>query len=339
MLALFIHAQNIDECKNVSIIRVEIIPNSVTLVVGEKQEFTIMGYDTYGHSTFCLLPAWEYDPAKLQKVTSSNLPRQIAVFEGVGIGSTKLIATVTTLRRSFKVNATVNIISKEIQALQTDKKQPTRTSTNYLFYIVIALIILIAFFIYFRRRRQKIKFQLPSLLKGSAIMVEGPIESKKNEICYNLLKKELEDGKKVAIITFSPDEPKNWFMRNVGKSAMDNLKIIEATDDLTELGVMISEALSNGAQTIFLPILSVLLLRADFRNVADFVSFNINKLKKKKVSSIFTLEPESTTRINISSLELLVDFVAETKVEGATHYIKIKKSIEEEISIEWKKYA
>ena len=170
-------------------------------------------------------------------------------------------------------------------------------------------------------------------------MVEGSIESKKNEICYNLLKKRLVNDEKVAVITFSSDEPRNWFVRNVSKDVMNNLKIVEATDDLTELGVKVSQVLRDGAQVVFMPILSVLLLRADFKSVVDFVSFNIEKLKRKKVSSIFTLEPESTTKMNISSLELLMDHVAETKVEGAKHYIKTKKSVGEEVSIEWKKYA
>lgn len=209
---------------------------------------------------------------------------------------------------------------------------------RYVFILVALAILVIAllgavYYFYVARRRGR--FRLPEQPRGSIILVEGPIDSRKGVLCYERLKAELEAGGKVGIISMSPNEHAMWFERNVSKELMARVKIIEGTQNLTDLGVLVTDALNFGATALYLPLLSVLLVNERLENIMEFIRFNAEKTRPRGVTVLFTLDPEITSKTSVSSIEQMMDCVVELRTEGG-EFVRVKKLLGGEPETEWK---
>lgn len=209
---------------------------------------------------------------------------------------------------------------------------------RYVFILLAAVVVLIAilgaiYFIYTSRVRKG--FALPKLPPGSLVLVEGPLDSRKGIICSGFLKGVIEGGGKGSIISASPGEHMPWFEKNLKKELLENLKVVEAARNLTEMGVLVSDALGWGAGAVYVSALSVLLVNEKLENVIEFIRFNLDKTRKKGAYLIFTIDPDATSKASITSIELLADCVVELKTEGG-EFVRIKKMPGAEADLEWK---
>lgn len=208
---------------------------------------------------------------------------------------------------------------------------------KYIFILLAAAVLLIAllgviYYIYISRVRKG--FSLPKPPPGSLILVEGPLDSRKGIVCSGFLKRIIEGGGKAAIISGNPGEHTPWFERNLGKEQLQNLRVVEAARDLTEMGVLISDALRWGAGAIYIPVLSVLLVNEKLESVVEFIRFNYEKTRKTGAYLLFTIDPDATAKTSVSSIELLADCVVELKTDGG-ELVRVKKISGGEPDLEW----
>ncbi len=209
---------------------------------------------------------------------------------------------------------------------------------RYAFILLAAVVVLIAilgavYFLYTSRVRRG--FALPKLPPGSLILVEGPLDSRKGIVCSGFLKGVIEAGGKGAIISATPSEHMPWFEKNLKKELLENVEVVEAARNLTEMGVLVSDALSWGAGAVYIPALSVLLVNEKLENIMEFVRFNSEKTRKKGAYLLFTIDPDATAKANITSIEPLADCVVELKTEDG-EFVRIKKLPGAEADLEWK---
>jgi len=209
---------------------------------------------------------------------------------------------------------------------------------KYVFILLAAAVLLVAllgaiYYVYTSRVRKG--FAIPKLPPGSVILVEGPLDSRKGPVCNAFLKGIIEGGGKAAVISPNPSEQVLWFEKNMRKEQLQGLMVTDAERGLTELGVLVSNALGLGAGAIYMPVLSVLLVDERLESVADFIRFNAEKARKRGAYLIFTIDPDATAKASVTSIELLADCVVELRTEGG-EFVRVKKMPGGEADLEWK---
>jgi len=202
------------------------------------------------------------------------------------------------------------------------------TAENYVAVLAILGIAFMAFlgalyFAYVKLLRKG--FRIPDMPAGSIVLVEGPVDSKKSRASHAFLVEKALKGEKVAVISFHKGVHEKFFQeKKLGGSGL--VKVVEADNELTDLGMTFSSLISWGAKIIYAPILSEAIIKSKFDEVAKFVSFNTKKSKNAGVTVVFGVDTDSVPKTNVAALEVMMDGVIEFKSD-AGDFVRMKKNV------------
>ena len=162
-------------------------------------------------------------------------------------------------------------------------------------------------------------FKMP---KGTSILIEGPIESQKETFTQEIIQHHLAQTQKVAYISYDP--------QTETYNIKDNGLVLAPAGEINETNLTISEQVSEDPVLLVANVLNVLLPKYNIEEITKFTSYNLSKLKKSAITSIFTLDDEITSVGEKSALETLFDAIIsfETKQNArgeVESYYKIKR--------------
>src|SRR3989338_8187500 len=175
-------------------------------------------------------------------------------------------------------------------------------------------------------------FKMP---KGTSILIEGPIESQKETFTQEIIQHHLAQTQKVAYISYDP--------QTETYNIKDNGLVLAPAGEINETNLTISEQVSEDPLLLVANVLNVLLPKYNIEEITKFTSYNLSKLKKSAITSIFTLDDEITSVGEKSALETLFDAIIsfETKQNArgeVESYYKIKRFKGLNIKPQLKKY-
>lgn len=183
-----------------------------------------------------------------------------------------------------------------------------------------------------RRPKKAEEMEIPV---GSAVLLEGPIGSRKEEFGLNLLKKALKSGKKCAVVSFEPDKENEY----VGE---DGVQLVRVEQNINDMALAISRALEDNPEFLFFNILYWLVPNHGISTLSGFLASTSKKLKKAGATAVFVMEKEMVSPQELSTLESLFDGILEFTVSedgGMPHSrYRVKEFKFKKFSSEWRDY-
>jgi len=169
------------------------------------------------------------------------------------------------------------------------------------------------------------------------VLVEGPIGSRKEEFCLDMMKAHLAEKEKCMIVSFEPE-------REAGYLGEDKLLMqVKVEQNLNDIALSVSRALEDRPSFMFLNILYCLVPNYNTNTVSDFLSSTIKKLKRAEVTGIFVMEEEMLSPQVLSTMESLFDGVVEfaTEEEGGRPRSKyrVKEFKFKKFDASWREYG
>jgi len=191
------------------------------------------------------------------------------------------------------------------------------------------------------RKPPKLSFKKSDMIelpKNTALLVEGPIGSRKEECCLRFLKLELQKGKRVAICSYEPEAELQWF----NEQDRSRIGLFKVEPNITEMSLMITKAVESKPEIIYFNILYKLLPAYSSDVLAEFISSNLKKLKKAGITGIFVMEKEMISTQMLSTIESLFDGIVEFQIreEGdeLASYYRVKGFKLKEFDTNWKEF-
>jgi len=191
------------------------------------------------------------------------------------------------------------------------------------------------------RKPQKLSFKRSEMIdipKNTALLVEGPIGSRKEECCLRFLKLELQKGKKVAICSYEPDAELQWFSGD----DKNRIGLFKVEPNITEMSLTITKVVESKPEIVYFNILYKLLPAYSSDVLAEFISSNLKKLKKAGITGIFVMEREMISTQMLSTIESLFDGIIEFQIreEGdeLVSYYRVKEFKLKEFDTNWKEF-
>ena len=180
------------------------------------------------------------------------------------------------------------------------------------------------------------KEEMIELPKGSTLLVEGPIGSRKEEFCLKFLKAEIEKGNLAMICSYEPEKEAGWFSNKDRKK----LELLRVEPNITEMALSITKALEKRPTIIFFNVLFHLLPVYSTDVLSDFLSSTFKKLKNFGCTVVFVTEKEVLTQ-TLPMIESLFDGIIEFQIreedEELTSYYRIKEFKFKKFDTNWKK--
>jgi len=181
------------------------------------------------------------------------------------------------------------------------------------------------------------KEEIIELPKGSTLLVEGPIGSRKEEFCLKFLKAEIEKGNLAMICSYEPGKEAEWFSSKEKK----RLELVGLEPNITEMALDITKALEKRPKIIFFNILFHLLPVYSPNVLSDFLGSTFKKLKNFDCTAIFVTEKEIQTQ-TLPIIESLFDGIIEFQIreeeDKLTSYYRIKEFKLKKFDTNWKKF-
>ncbi|NYZ75832.1 hypothetical protein H0N98_01105 [Candidatus Micrarchaeota archaeon] len=180
--------------------------------------------------------------------------------------------------------------------------------------------------------------EMIELPKGSVVLVEGPIGSRKEECCLGHLKLAIQRGKKVAICSYEPEEELQWF----SKEERGNIKTFKVEPNITEMSLIITKIVESKPEMIFFNILYKLLPAYSSDVLSEFLGSNIRKIKRAGTTAVFVMEREMISTQILSVVESLFDGIIEFQIreEGdeLVPYYRVKEFKLKEFDTNWMEF-
>jgi len=188
-----------------------------------------------------------------------------------------------------------------------------------------------------KAERAKARKEPIDVPEGTAVLVEGPIGSRKEGFCLDLLKKRLEKGEKAMVVSFEPEKEGEY----IGENA--NLRLVRVEQNINDMALSISRALEENPKVVFFNVLYWLAPNYSITTLSGFLASTIKKLKGSKSAGIFVLEQEMLSPQMLSTLESVFDGVIEfaTMEEGETtkSRYRVKELKFKKFDAEWRDYG
>jgi hypothetical protein len=177
------------------------------------------------------------------------------------------------------------------------------------------------------------------LQPGISILIEGDIASRKEIFSYIVLKEGVDKGNKVAVLSFNLESHKLLF--EMLKES--NISKFEASDELTELGMIYNDIVKKGNNIIYSDIFLILTSKNPPNLVINAYTFNIKNLKRNNVIYLESIDPSSVDEKYLFQLESIFDVVILVKRKKDTFVFKYKKhptkDTEKEHEVKIKEYS
>jgi len=171
---------------------------------------------------------------------------------------------------------------------------------------------------------------------GTVVLVEGPIGSRKEGFCLDLLKKRLDKGEKAMVVSFEPEKEGEY----VGDD--ENLRLVKVEQNINDMALSISRALEEKPKIVFFNILYWLAPNYSVTTLSGFLASTLKKLKASKSAAIFVVEQEMLSPQMLSTLESVFDGVIEfaTPEDGgkAKSKYRVKEFKFRKFDAEWRDY-
>jgi len=178
------------------------------------------------------------------------------------------------------------------------------------------------------------QFEIP---EKSVLLVEGPIGSRKEEFCLNIMKKRIEGKEKCMVVAFEPEMEAGF----IGESRL--LAQVKVEQNINDMALSISRALEEKPKFVFFNILYYLVPNYNVTTVSGFLASTIKKLKNSGATAVFVMEEEMLSQQALSTLESLFDGVVQfaTVDEGGkphSHY-RVKELKFRKFDASWREYG
>lgn len=173
--------------------------------------------------------------------------------------------------------------------------------------------------------------------EGAAILVEGPIGSRKEEFCMDMLKKRLDAKERCMIVSFEPDREAGY----IGGGEL--LAQVKVEQNINDMALSISRALEEKPKFAFFNVLYYLLPNYNVTTICGFLASTLKKLKGAGATAIFVMEEEMLAQQALSTIESLFDGVVQfaTAEEGGkphSHY-RVKELKFRKFDASWREYG
>jgi len=174
-----------------------------------------------------------------------------------------------------------------------------------------------------RKEKRPAEKEFVELPKGSAILVEGPIGSRKEVFCLDLVKRSLNAGEKAMVISFEPEKEGSYLGEN------ENLRLVRVEQNINDMALSISRALEEKPKIVFFNVLYWLAPNYSTTTLSGFLASTIGKLKKSDSIGIFVIEQAMLSPQALSTIESVFDGVIEFAMVEESGKIRPKYRIKE----------
>lgn len=148
------------------------------------------------------------------------------------------------------------------------------------------------------------------LMNGDTVLVEGPVDSRKEGFCLELLKDAARKGKTCAIVSYAPEMEASLF----SKAEKPRLLLVKVEPEIAGMATAISGMVENAPSIAYFDILHALAPKYGVRELLPFLEATIMKLKEKSVTSLVVLEKDVLPSQALAEMEGIFDGVAEFEV-------------------------
>ena len=165
-------------------------------------------------------------------------------------------------------------------------------------------------------RRKRGEFEIP---RGTVVLLEGPIGSRKEEFGLEMLKKAFEEGRKCAIVSFEPEKESEYL-------DAEGLQLVKVEQNINDMALAISRALEDNPEFIFFNILYWLVPNHGISTISAFLASTARKVKKVGATAVFVMENAMVSPQELSTLESLFDGILEFVVseEGGVQHSRYR---------------
>lgn len=182
------------------------------------------------------------------------------------------------------------------------------------------------------------KPELPELPAGASLLVEGPIASSKSDFVSALARKVLEGKEGVAWYSFDPQRD----IEALPRERRQFVATVPAVMALEDAAISISEISQKKPALAVFDVLYRYAPKYPLDMLLKFLAFNVDKLRKAGVSSVWLLE-STVSQQSLAALEsefdAVVEFTVREEHERLVSYYRFKKFKGASFSTELRRWA
>ena len=176
-----------------------------------------------------------------------------------------------------------------------------------------------------------------SLAAGDSLLVRGDSGSRKELFCRLLLSQAVSAGKPVLVVSFNARAYREWFKQQFPKKT--GLVVVEEPpESLTDLGILVSEAVRRGSGFVLFDFLDVLSVKEPPRKLTQAVLFNIQKLKGSGAVFVQSVNPSSFTEKEESVLESAFTYILDVRRFRSRNEFKLVRG-PEGVADDWSSFG
>jgi len=179
------------------------------------------------------------------------------------------------------------------------------------------------------------KPELWAIPKGSVVLLEGPIGSRKEEFGLGLLAAALKGGSKCAVVSFEPEKEEEY----IGEKGV---QLVKVEQNINDMALSISHALEANPDFMFFNVLYWLIPNHPVQTLSGFLASTAKKLKKSGATAVFVMENEMVSPQELSTLESIFDGILEFSVaekDGYSHSrYRVKEFKFKKFDPDWREY-
>jgi hypothetical protein len=173
-------------------------------------------------------------------------------------------------------------------------------------FIVIAVIGIGA--VYWFRVKKKEVLKDVVIKRGTSVLIEGPLASKKTKYAHKILRDYLARNEKASLVTFHPARDASHLGNN------PNVSAVKAYEDLNELNTVCIDVSREQPAAVLFSVLYRLIPLHPLDKIDSFISRTLDRFRPN-TTVIFIFESEGFDRSIVSTIEPMFDTVIEFKVK------------------------